>query len=131
MVNIAFALKFTTPCKLSSKYGVYHLCFWFPPCLHFFAPYLHRVNLSKSNSSCSVFNIYVAQINNRRIWSSALLLKLNPKLLVRLNSPKDLTVLISISLSFFGEHKNLTAILRIRSAIKILIVSVIDFLTML
>ena len=40
-------------------------------------------------------------------------------------------VLISISLSFFSEHKNLTAILRIRSAIKILIVSVKDFLTML
>ena len=40
-------------------------------------------------------------------------------------------VLISISLSFFSEHKNLTAILRIRSAIKILIVSVIDFLTVL
>ena len=54
MVNTAFALKFTTPCKLASKCGIYHLCFWFPPSLHFFTPYLHRVNLSKSNFSCSV-----------------------------------------------------------------------------
>ena len=38
MVNTAFALKFTTPCKLASKCGIYHLCFWFPPTLHFFAP---------------------------------------------------------------------------------------------
>ena len=53
MVNTAFALKFTTPCKLSSKCGIYHLCFWSPPCLLLFATYLHRVNLSKSNFSCS------------------------------------------------------------------------------
>ena len=53
MVNTVFALKFTTPCKLASKCGIYHLCFWFPPSLHFFAPYLHRVNLCKSSFSCS------------------------------------------------------------------------------
>ena len=27
MVKTAFALKFTTPCKLASKCGIYHLCF--------------------------------------------------------------------------------------------------------
>ena len=54
MVNTAFALKFTTPCKLASKCGIYHLCFSFTPSLHFFAPCLHRVNLCKSNFSCSV-----------------------------------------------------------------------------
>ena len=54
MVNTAFALKFTTPCKLASKCGIYHLCFWFTPSLHSFAPYLHRVNLCKSNFSCTV-----------------------------------------------------------------------------
>ena len=53
MVNTAFAFKFTTPCKLASKCGIYHLCFWFTPSLHFFASYLHRVNLCKSNFSCS------------------------------------------------------------------------------
>ena len=36
MVNTAFALKFTTPCKLASKCGIYHLCFWFTPSLHSF-----------------------------------------------------------------------------------------------
>ena len=55
MVNTACALKFTTPCKLASKCGIYHICFWFTPSSHFFTPYLHRVNLSKSNFSCSVF----------------------------------------------------------------------------
>ena len=54
MVNTAFALKFTTPCKQASKCDIYHLCFWFTPSLHFFASYLHRVNLCKSNFSCSV-----------------------------------------------------------------------------
>ena len=39
MINTTFALKFTTPCKLASKCGVYHICFRFPPSLHFFAPY--------------------------------------------------------------------------------------------
>ena len=53
MVNTAFALKFTTPCKLSSKCGLYHLSFFFTPSLLFFAPYLHRVNLCKSNFSCA------------------------------------------------------------------------------
>ena len=53
MVNTAFALKFTTPCKQASKCGIYHLCFWFTPSLHSFASYLHRVNLCKSNFSCS------------------------------------------------------------------------------
>ena len=43
MVNTAFALKFTPPCKLAGKCGIYHLCFQFPPSLHFFASYLHRV----------------------------------------------------------------------------------------
>ena len=55
-----FALKFTTPCKLTSKCGIYHLGFWFPPSLHYFTRYLHRVNLSKSNFSCSVFDFLVA-----------------------------------------------------------------------
>ena len=54
MVNTAFALKFITPCKQASKCDIYHLCFWFTPSLHFFASYLHRVNLCKSNFSCSV-----------------------------------------------------------------------------
>ena len=49
MVKTAFALKFTTPCKLATKCGIYRLCFWFPPRLHFFAPYLHRVNLCTVN----------------------------------------------------------------------------------
>ena len=54
MVNTAFALKFTTPCKQVSKCGIYHLCFRFTPSLHFFTSYLRRVNLCKSNFSCSV-----------------------------------------------------------------------------
>ena len=53
MVKTAFALKFTTPCKLASKCGIYHLCFWFTTSLHFFATYLHLVNLCKSDFSCS------------------------------------------------------------------------------
>ena len=53
MVNTSFAFKFTTPCKLASKCGIYHLCSWFPPSLHFFASYLHRVNLSNSSFPCS------------------------------------------------------------------------------
>ena len=57
-------------------------------------------------------------------------IKIESKISSKTYFPQRL-VLISISLSFFSEHKNLTAILRIRSAIKILIVSVIDFLTML
>ena len=43
MVNAAFALEFTTPCKLACKCGIYPLCLSFPPSFHFFAPYLHRV----------------------------------------------------------------------------------------
>ena len=31
------ALEFTTPCTLACKCGIYHLCPWFPPNLHFFA----------------------------------------------------------------------------------------------
>ena len=31
MVNTAFALEFTTPCKLVCKCGIYHLCISFPP----------------------------------------------------------------------------------------------------
>ena len=57
MVNTAFALKFTTPRKLASKCGIYHLCFWFPPSLHFFASYLHRVNFCKSDFSCSELSL--------------------------------------------------------------------------
>ena len=57
-------------------------------------------------------------------------IKIESKITSKSYFPQRL-VLISISLSLFSEHKNLTAILRIRSAIKILIVSVIDFLTML
>ena len=56
MVNTAFALKFTTPCKLASKCRNYHLCFSFPLSLHSFAPYLHLVNLCTSNFSCSVLD---------------------------------------------------------------------------
>ena len=56
MVNTAFALKFTTPCKKASKCGIFHLCFCLPPSLHFFAPYLHLVNLCTSNFSCRVLD---------------------------------------------------------------------------
>ena len=57
MINTTFALKFTTPSKLASKCGIYHLCFWFPPSLHFFAPYFHRVNFCISNFSCSELSL--------------------------------------------------------------------------
>ena len=40
MVNAAFAHVFTTPCKPLCTCGIQHLCLWFPPRLHFFAPYL-------------------------------------------------------------------------------------------
>ena len=59
-------------------------------------------------------------------------IKIESKITSKTYFPQRL-LLISISLSFFSEHRKLSAILRIRSAInlKILIVSVIDFLTML
>ena len=57
-------------------------------------------------------------------------IKIESKITSKSYFPQRL-VLISISQSFFSGHKNLTATLRIRSAIKILIVSVIEFLTML
>ena len=53
MVNTAFAYKFTTPCKPVCKCSIYHLWLWFPPRLHFFAPYLHRANLCISRASAS------------------------------------------------------------------------------
>ena len=57
-------------------------------------------------------------------------IKIESKITSKTYFPQRL-VLISISLSFFSEHKRPTAILRIRSAIKILIVSMTDVLTML
>ena len=54
MVNTAFALKFTTPCKQASK-SVFTI-FAFDLLLHFLVSYLHRVNLCKSNFSCSVIH---------------------------------------------------------------------------
>ena len=52
MVNTAFAHKFTTPCKLVCKCGIYHT-FNFLLVYTFFTPYLLRANLCKSNFSCS------------------------------------------------------------------------------
>ena len=74
--------NFTTPCKPLWKCGIYYLCLWFPPRLHFFAPCLPRANLRKSNFSWSEENI------NHKAWfepiHTALLMQcsywsLNPK----------------------------------------------------
>ena len=61
MVNTAFALKFTTPCKQVSKCGIYHLCFRFTPSLHFFASYLHLKNKKFSFQELKIYyNKYFA-----------------------------------------------------------------------
>lgn len=40
------------PCKLWCKLGIYHLCLWFPPSLHFFVLYLSRANICKTVNLC-------------------------------------------------------------------------------
>ena len=71
----------------------------------------------------------MAQISIEEDMIKYAFIKIESKITSKTYFPQRL--LISISLSFFSEHRKLSAILRIRSAIKILIVSVIDFLTML
>ena len=70
MVNTAFALKFTTPCKLASKCGIYHFCFWFTPSLHFFTLYFYLVNLCKSNFSCGDLSFPRLNVSFVRTWKN-------------------------------------------------------------
>ena len=49
MANQALAYPFTWGCKFVGKCGIYHLWPWFNLTAHFFAPYLHWINLVKIN----------------------------------------------------------------------------------
>ena len=47
MANQALAYQFTRGCKFVGKCSIYHLWPWFNLTAHFFAPYLHWINLVK------------------------------------------------------------------------------------